>query len=108
MALRLPQNYIPTHYDLFIHFQKDKRPFDASVTITFEKNQEDDKVILNVEKNINIQKITQNNVQLKYDVNYPQVTIHRSKDPEQDISSYPIKIDYQVQPLQNNYDGFYS
>lgn len=108
MALRLPQNYIPTHYDLFIHFQKDKRPFDASVSIIFEKNQEDDKVILNVEKNINIQKITQNNVQLKYDVNYPQVTIHRSKDPEQDISSYPIKIDYQVQPLQNNYDGFYS
>ena len=71
MNVRLPQNYIPTHYDLFIHYLKDDHPFDANVTITFEKNQDDDKVVLNVERNISIQRITQNAVQLKYEVNYP-------------------------------------
>lgn len=98
MCERLPQNYIPIHYELFLHIVKDKYPVDASVTVTFQKNQDDDKVFLHISPNITINKITQNNYVLKFEVDNFKLKISRSSEPDQDISSYPIIINYSLMP----------
>lgn len=56
MSDRLPKNYIPIHYDLYLHITDRKYPFDASVSIIFQKNQKDSKLFLNVESSICIKK----------------------------------------------------
>ena len=43
MTRRLLQNYIPIHYDLYMHIVESQSSFDASVTITIQKNQDDNK-----------------------------------------------------------------
>ncbi|KAK8842465.1 hypothetical protein M9Y10_026052 [Tritrichomonas musculus] len=107
MFERLPQNYVPTHYDLYIHFKKREYPFSASVTITFHKNQNDDKVFLHFNSNIAIINVIQNGHPLKFTMDLPKLIIYRSEDPEQDISTYPITIEYQVIPLFRTTNGFY-
>ena len=49
MTERLPQNYIPTSYDLFIHIIKKKKKVDASVCIHFKKNGDSDEIVLSLE-----------------------------------------------------------
>lgn len=44
MSERLPQNIVPIHYDLYMHVTPGTYPFNATVTISFKKNQDDDKV----------------------------------------------------------------
>lgn len=99
MCERLPQNIIPTHYDLFLHIIKNQYPVDAKVTIEFKKNQDDDYVYLHTSPNITINKITQNNVTLEYTIDYPKLIISRPKDSNQDFDSYPITIDYSLTPI---------
>lgn len=106
MNERLPQNYVPTHYDLYIHVTPRTYPFNARVTITFQKNQDDDKVILDIHQNVSIVKITQDQTELKYTVDYPKLVIFRSST--QDISSSPITIEYLLTPNFNDNTGFYS
>lgn len=66
MAKRLPQNYIPTHYELYIHIEERKSSFDSIVTITFEKKGDSNILQLNVDPSIVITRITQNESELKY------------------------------------------
>lgn len=89
MIERLPQNYIPTHYDLYIHYKEEMYPFDASVTITFKKNSDSNSVTLLLNTNLTIKKITQNDLPLEYTVDYPKLIIQRSSDELIDISTYP-------------------
>lgn len=107
MTERLPRNYLPTNYDLFIHIVEQQESFDASVTITYQKTNEDSKTYLNKYSNITIKSITQNGIPLKYDSDYELLTIYRSTDPDQDISSYPITINYLLHPIKYNTNGFY-
>lgn len=44
MIERLQQNYIPTNYDLYLHIIKGEDHINANVTITFKKNQDNDKI----------------------------------------------------------------
>lgn len=106
MSFRLPQNYIPSHYDLYLHIN-DKFPLKASVSITFQKNKDDNKILLNVESPISISKITQNAIDLNYTVDYPLLTIERSKVPDIDFNSYPITIEYTVLPSDHFEQGFF-
>ena len=107
MEKRLPQNYIPTNYNLYIHVTENNYPFDAKVTITFQKNQIDDKIYLNIDPNIEIKKITQNNINLKYSVNYPKLIIKRSKNSLIDFDTYPITIEYKITPNEGYNQGFF-
>lgn len=107
MFQRLPRNYTPKHYDLFVHMTTADTPFDASVTITFKKNEDSDKAYLNIYSNITIKSVTQNQVSLTYEVDYPLLIINQSTNPDQDISSYPITIDYTLKPILTEYQGFY-
>lgn len=81
--------------------------FEASVTITFQKNKDDDKILLNTNSNLVIKSVIQNNIPLEYVVDYPLLIIHRLKDSDQDISSYPITINYLLHPIKYNTNGFY-
>lgn len=106
MTVRLPQNYIPLHYDLYIHYSKTIFLFDASATITFQKNQDSDRVTLMASKNLLIEKVIQNDIELKYELQYPKLVIFRSTD--QDISEFPITIKYTLQPVfPDSHDGFF-
>lgn len=113
MCERLPQNYVPIHYDFFLHITKDNYPFNASVKITFKKNQDSDKVYLHTSPNISINKITQNDINLEYTIDKSKLIITRSTEPDQDIISYPISIEYLLTPnLEEDYGkkphGFYT
>ena len=66
MTERLSQDYIPTHYDLYLHIERNKKTCDASVTITFKKNFNSDTAYLNLDTNITIKSVTQNSIPLKY------------------------------------------
>ena len=88
----LLQKFVPKYYDLYIHITPGTYPFNTRVTISFQKNQDDDKVILDNNQNISIAKITQDKTKLKYTIDYPKLVIFRSTS--QDISSFPITIDY--------------
>lgn len=112
MCERYPQNYIPTHYELFLHIIKDKYPIDASVTITFQKIYDAEDVFLHISPNITIKKIDQNGSPLQYTIKNYKLIIFRSTDPAQDISSFPITIDYSLMPnfeesYQKKPHGFY-
>ena len=107
MSQRLPRNYTPKNYDLFLHITPQQLPFDANVTITFEKNEDSDKAYLYAYTNIDIKSIIQNGIPLTYTVDYPLLTINRSIDPDQDISSHPITINYTIEPITTEYQGFY-
>ena len=96
MTDRLSQDYIPTHYDLYLHIQKHKRTCNASVTITFKKNADSDSAYLNIDTNITIKAITQNGQPLKYFVEYPNLLIFCSENIE--LSMYPVTINYTVKP----------
>ena len=100
MEDRLPQNYIPVHYDLYMHIVENQYPFDAIVTITFQKQQTNTKLYLNIDPSIQIKRIMQNNIDLKYKIDYPKLIIKRSKNIKMDFDSYPITIEYQVTPNQ--------
>lgn len=106
MYQRLPKNYIPTHYELYMHVDKEYDSFEASVSITFQKNQEADEVKLNVYDNICITSIKQNDIPLQHTIDKDLLTI--TKSPMQDISSCPIQINYLVHPLLSCHNGFYS
>lgn len=108
MTSRLPQNYIPTHYDLFIHYLSKPSAFEAKVTITFEKKEGGDQIYLNVYDNITITQIKQNKTELTYTVNYPQLIINRGEDSDFDFTSSPIKIKYTVNPDTEEQWGFFS
>lgn len=105
MAKRLPQNYIPTHYELYIHIEERKSSFDSIVTITFEKKGDSNILQLNVDPSIVITRITQNESELKYSVDYPILTIERS--PQLDFTSSPITIEYKVTPATDDDEGFF-
>lgn len=107
ISIRLPRNYIPTHYDLFLYVKEQQESFDTSVTITFHKNEDDSKVCLNFHPNISILSIIQNGIPLKYDSDYELLTIYRATDPDQDISSNPFTINYTLTPNQYGTIGFY-
>lgn len=107
MTERLPQNYIPISYDLFIHIIKKKKKADASVCIHFKKNGDSDEIVLHIKKNITIKEITQNEIPLTYSISYPKLIINCSKDPLIDITKYPILIDYTVTADTENQVGFF-
>lgn len=107
MTERLPQNYIPTHYDLYLHVKNDEYPFEASVTITFRKNNDFEKFYLHIDQTIDIQKITQSNTSLDYTLDYPQLIINLAKTPEGDFSTNPITIEYKVTPNLKRMHGFF-
>ena len=107
MMERLPQNYTPLNYDFYMHITENQYPFDASVTITFQKNEDSDKLYLNVDPEIQIKKITQNKIDLTYTVDYPMLIIERSKDPDMDFITYPITIEYNVSPTEDDNEGFF-
>lgn len=107
MTDRLPQDYVPTNYDLFIHFIEGTKKFDANVTITFKKNKDSDSAYLNIDPHIHIKSITQNDTKLAYIVEYPNLIIFRSTQPSIDISSSPISIDYTVHPDEEEDCGFF-
>ncbi|KAK8876602.1 hypothetical protein M9Y10_006820 [Tritrichomonas musculus] len=107
MEDRLPQNYIPVHYDLYMHIVENQYPFDAIVTITFQKQQTNTKLYLNIDPSIQIKRIMQNNIDLKYKIDYPKLIIKRSKNIKMDFDSYPITIEYQVTPNQGYNQGFF-
>lgn len=106
MNERLPQNYIPTHYDIYIHVIPDQHPFKSRVSITFAKNQDSDEVILDIHENITVTKVTQNDIELTYNTEYPKLKIFRSE--KQDISQYPVVIEYMMTPNFSDNKGFYS
>ena len=83
MTKRLPQNYIPTSYDLFIHIVKKKKKADASVCIHFKKkkNRDSDEIVIHIKENISIKAITQNSIPLTYTISYPKLIITCSTDP---------------------------
>lgn len=108
MSKRLPRNYTPISYDLYIHYSTVIYLLDATLKITFQKNEDSDKVIFNAGENITINEITQNDIPLKYSLQYPELTIYRSTNEGQDISSYPITIKYIVLPYENTTKRFYT
>ena len=107
MVERLPQKYIPIHYDLFVHIIPEAHPFDAEVTITFKKNDDADFVVLYLQTNITIKNITQNKIPLGYNVEYPKLTIIKSQNPQMDISEHPVKIEYSLLPNLTWRSGFF-
>lgn len=107
MTERLPQNYIPTSYDLLIHIIKKKKKADASVCIHFKKNGDSDEIFLHIKENISIKAITQNSIPLTYTISYPKLIITCSKDPLIDITQYPILIEYTVTADKEKQIGFF-
>lgn len=105
--IRAPLKYYPTHYDLFIHIGKNNYIFDSEVAITFQKNEDDNSLLLNINNNITIKSVEQNNKPLEYGGTYPQLIIYRSTDPDQDFSTYPIIIKYRLKPTTDASVGFY-
>ncbi|KAK8898286.1 hypothetical protein M9Y10_000565 [Tritrichomonas musculus] len=99
MSERLPQNYIPSNYDLYIHIIKEEKQFNASLTITFQKTHDDDKLLLNIGQSITINAIFQKNIELRYDIDYPILTIYRPTEPEIDFDTHPLTISYSIKPL---------
>ena len=89
-----------------MHVDKEYDLFEASVSITFQKNQEANEVKLNVYDNISITSIKQNDIPLQHTIDNKLLTI--TKSPTQDISSYPIQINYLVHPFLTSHNGFYS
>lgn len=108
MTERLSQDYIPTHYDLFLHIKENKKACKASVTITFKKNANSDSAYLNLGKNITIDSITQNNTPLKYIVEYPNLVISCQENSNIDLSTYPVTINYIVKPNLHKKTGFFN
>lgn len=106
---RLPQIYIPKSYDLYLHIVEGTCPFDASVAITFQKtpNIDDDKIYLSIDKTLKIKKVSQNNINLRFQVSYPILIIYQSKVQEFDFTTYPITIEYSILPNRNQRFGFY-
>ena len=107
MTDRLSQDYIPTHYDLYLHIEKNKKTFDASVTITFKRNANSDTAYLNLDTNIIIKSVTQNSIPLKFIVEYPYLLIFCSEKKGIDLSTYPVTIDYAVRPFIDRKEGFF-
>lgn len=105
MSERLPRNYIPTHYDLYLHIlPKRQYPFDATATITFQENDYSDKIYLNIESNITIENVTKNDTKLNYTVDYPKLIIDNTERSE---SNFKIKIEYKVTPNLKRMHGFF-
>lgn len=107
MIERLPQNYIPQQYDLYLHFIPDVELVEAHVTITFEKKKDANSVILFIDNNITIKNITQNEKPLEYTVDYPKLTIKQSIDPKTDFSTFPLTINYSIKPEPTEKMGLY-
>ena len=107
MIVRLPQNYIPEHYDLFLHTVPFQFTVNARVSITFKKNRDADRIVLHKYSNIIIKSISQNDIPLRYDSNYEELVIYSSEDPQSDFSTYPILIKYTLIPITDKKEGFY-
>lgn len=107
MTERLPQNYIPTNYDLHLHCLKTPSPFEARVSITFQKKEGGDQIYLYINNNITITKIFQKKTELSYTVDYPRLIINPSADPDFDFNKSPIKIKYTVTPNTSKQFGFF-
>lgn len=109
MIDRLPQNYLPIEYSLYLHISKGKPSFDACVTIAFKKvntDEFDNEIYLNTHSNIDIKSIKQNDTELEYKIFYPKLIIF-SENKQIDFTSQPITIEYSVSPNVFKKFGFY-
>lgn len=105
MVERLPQKYIPIHYDLYVRIIPEFYPFEARVTITFQKNDDADEVILFLHTNLTVHKVLQNGERLDFICEFPKLIIKRSQ--AQDISEQPITIEYTILPNLIYRTGFF-
>ena len=94
----LPKNYIPSYYDLYLHFpESNYNPINGIVNILFKVTKIKDHLFLNIDTNITINSIKQNGNKLKYVVKYPYLLIYKAEYPYIIQSEYPIEINYTLQ-----------
>lgn len=104
MIERLPQDFIPTQYDLYLHIIPNVTPIEACVTITFKKNKNSNLLILHMESNLTIKTIIQNNQPLHFYYQCPKLTIVPLTNP---ATNFIITIEYTIQPKINDKEGLY-
>lgn len=91
----LPNNYVPSYYDLFLHFpEKNCNPINGIVNIFFKVKSMEDHLFLNIDTNITINSIKQNGNELKYVVKYPFLLIYKAKYPYIIQPEHPIVINF--------------
>lgn len=87
--IRLPQNYIPCHYNIFLNPNIPLKTFEGKAEIFFQEINKDNSVQLHAHQSIQIISITQNSKNLKYLRNDDRITIQSDE-----ISQFPITINY--------------
>ena len=107
MIERLQRNFIPEHYDLFLHVTPGHNLVEGHVSINFKKNQDSDLIELHAGQNIGIKTITQNGKTIEYIINNSKLIIQKPSSQEYDFSDYPIIINYTIEPFQYEKKGLY-
>ncbi|OHT13420.1 hypothetical protein TRFO_16400 [Tritrichomonas foetus] len=103
MSQVFSQDYIPIHYDLHLHMNKNNRTIEALVNIQFQKIEiKKGECNLLIHSNIQIHRISQEKVQLKYLINGKNLKIFGDC-----FHLFPVTIEYSVTPLIDDQQGFY-